>query len=97
MISKGGLGRLDTGIRKKIVKALDKDSFNVETSEKILANVPVKDQMLILNLLGGRLPVGWRLTGKDASSVRERVLSRTDRTFRRLKRVAESLEKINES
>ncbi len=94
LISKGGLGRLDAGIRKKIVKALDKESFNVETSEKILASVAVKDQMLILNLLGGRLPVGWRLTGKDASSVRERVLSRADRTFRRMKRVAESLEKI---
>ena len=50
--------------------------------------------MIMLNLLGGRLPVGWRMTGKNGDAVRERVLSRADRTFRRMKRVAESLENI---
>ncbi|MEE3082862.1 MAG: helix-turn-helix domain-containing protein [Candidatus Thermoplasmatota archaeon] len=94
LVSKGGLGRIDTRTSNKIVKALDSNSLNVEESEKILAKIPAKEQMIMLNLLGGRLPVGWRLTGENADAVRERVLSRADRTFRRMKRVAESLEKI---
>jgi len=49
--------------------------------------------MVLLNLLGGKLPIGWRLCGAKSSQVCERVLSKADRTFRRIKRVAETLEK----
>jgi hypothetical protein len=42
------------------------------------------------------LPVGWRLAGINAAAIRERILARVDRTFRRMKRVAETLEKALE-
>jgi hypothetical protein len=80
-------------VSKKVVKALDGDSFNVESCEKIFSKVPANEQMVLLNLLGGKLPIGWRLCGNKANQVCDRVLAKSDRTFRRIKRVAETLEK----
>ena len=94
LLKKGGLSRIDEKIAKKIVKALENGSFNVEKCEKMLAPIPSEEQMVLLNLLGGKLPIGWRLCGAKASQVGERVLTKSDRTFRRIKRVAETLEKI---
>ena len=43
---------------------------------------------LLLNTLGGRMPYGFRIAGKNGDDVSERVLNRLDRTIRRLKTVA---------
>jgi len=93
LVKKGGLSRIDEKVSKKVVKALDGDSFNVESCEKIFSKVPANEQMVLLNLLGGKLPIGWRLCGNKANQVCDRVLAKSDRTFRRIKRVAETLEK----
>jgi len=97
LLKKGGLSRIDEKVAKKIVKALNNGSFNVETCEKVLTPIPPEEQMVLLNLLGGKLPIGWRLCGAKASQVGERVLTKSDRTFRRIKRVAETLEKAIQS
>ena len=94
LMKKGGLSRIDEKIAKKVVKSLGSGSFNVAACEKIFATVPPNDLMLLLNLLGGKLPIGWRLCGAKANQVCERVLAKSDRTFRRIKRVAETLEKV---
>ena len=93
MKKKDGLSRIDEKVAKKGIKSLEGDSFNVATCEKIFATVPPKEQMVLLNLLGGKLPIGWRLCGAKANQVCERVLAKADRTFRRIKRVAETIEK----
>ena len=93
-MKKGGLSRIDEKVAKKVVKGLDGDSFNVAVCEKIFSTIPANEQMVLLNLLGGKLPIGWRLCGAKFSQVSERVLAKSDRTFRRIKRVAETLEKI---
>ena len=82
---------------KKVVKSLDGESFNVAACEKVFATVPPNEQMVLLNLLGGKLPIGWRLCGAKANQGRERVLAKADRTFRRIKRVSETLEKALDS
>jgi hypothetical protein len=92
LMKKGGLSRIDAKTAKKVVKSLDSGSFNVATCEEIFATVPPNEQMILLNLLGGKLPIGWRLCGAKANQVCERVLTKSDRTFRRIKRVAETLE-----
>ena len=92
-MKKGGLSRIDGKVAKKIITALDKGSFNVAACEKIFVDVPSNEQMVLLNLLGGKLPIGWRLCGAKANQVCERVLAKSDRTFRRIKRVAEMIEK----
>ncbi len=97
LMKKGGLSRIDDKVAKKVVKSLDGESFNVAACEKVFATVPPNEQMILLNLLGGKLPIGWRLCGAKSNQVRERVLAKADRTFRRIKRVSETLEKALES
>ena len=61
-----------------------------------MKDVTLENQKLLLNTLGGRMPYGFRIAGKNGQEVTERVLSRLDRTIRRLKtvssRVDDSLE-----
>ena len=56
----------------------------------------IENQKLLLNTLGGRMPYGFRIAGKNGDEIRERVLNRLDRTIRRLitvaKRIDDSLE-----
>ena len=92
-MKKGGLSRIDEKVAKSIVKALEGGEFNVEACEKMFATINPKEQMVLLNLLGGKLPIGWRLCGAKTNQVCEKVLAKADRTFRRIKRVAETLEK----
>ncbi len=93
LMQKGGLSRIDQKVSSRIIKSLEKDSFNVAECEKIFATVEPKEQMVLLNLLGGKLPIGWRLCGASSPQVCEKVLAKVDRVFRRIKRVAETLEK----
>ena len=96
LMKKGGLSRIEEKVAKKVIKSLEDESFNVAKCEKIFATVPPNEQMVLLNLLGGKLPIGWRLCGAKANQVCERVLAKVDRTFRRIKRVAETIEKVIE-
>ena len=48
--------------------------------------------MLLLNLLGGRLPMGYRLAGGSYEQVLQRVQDRLERVLRRMARVAELLD-----
>ena len=44
--------------------------------------------LLLLNLLGGRLPMGYRMAGASAGAVQRRVQDRLERVLRRMVRVA---------
>ena len=57
-----------------------------------LASVPLDDQRILLNTLGGRMPYGFRIAGSDGDSVSTRVMRRADRTLRRLRTVAQRLD-----
>jgi len=97
LIKKGGFSRINQKVSSQVIKLLEKESFSVSECEKIFASVPSNEQMVLLNLLGGKLPIGWRLTGSKSSQVTERVLSKVERVFRRLKRVADTIENLIEA
>mgnify|MGYP004257079537 CR=1 FL=1 len=59
-----------------------------------MAGLSAQDQMLLLNLLGGRLALGHRMAGSTLDQVQRRVLERLERTFRRIDRVAELIEEV---
>ena len=96
LVTRGGLGRLEPRITKKIISGIKKKDLSIEKIQKILEDVEIENQKLLLNTLGGRMPYGFRIAGKDGGQVRERVLNRLDRTIRRLitvaKRIDESLQ-----
>ena len=95
--TRGGLGRLDGKISEKIISEIKIKNLTIEKTQEILNDVEIEKQKLLLNTLGGRMPYGFRIAGKNGEEVREKVLNRLDRTIRRLitvaNRIDESLKK----
>ena len=89
MLKKGGFQRLlNEQQQGSLLKALAKSALSVEDVAHHLSGVEAREQMLLLNLLGGRLPMGYRMAGPSASAVHRRVQDRLDRVLRRMVRVA---------
>jgi len=66
--------------------------LKVEDIEKYTQGISTDEQMLLLNLLGGRLPLGHRMAGYSSEEVHREIAARIDRTLRRMRRVAQLLE-----
>lgn len=92
LVTRGGLGRLEPRTTKKIISGIKKKDLSIEKIQKILEDVEIEKQKLLVNTLGGRMPYGFRIAGKDGDQVRERVLNRLDRTIRRLITVAKRID-----
>ena len=93
MLKKGGFQRiLNEKQQSKLLMALKKGKLSIDDVAKEMQNVEPKQQMLLLNLLGGRLPMGHRMNGEDAAQVQRNVQDSLDRVLRRMRRVAEMLE-----
>ena len=92
LVTRGGLGRLESNITEKIVTGIKKKSLSIEKVQDILEDVEIENQKLLLNTLGGRMPYGFRIAGKNGDEIRERVLNRLDRTIRRLVTVAKRID-----
>ena len=93
LLKKGGFQRILTQEQQKIVlKKLHATSLKVSDVKQSLEGIDVTEQMLLLNLLGGRLSLGYRLAGKTADDVKKRVQFRLERLFSRFERVARHLD-----
>ena len=92
LMGRGGLGRLDENISSALIKGVRKDKLSIEKVEEILSEVSIDSQRLLLNTLGGRMPYGYRIAGRNGEDVAERVMTNIDRTLRRLRTVAQRLD-----
>ena len=92
LMTRGGVGRLDDSVSKALISGVRKKSLNIEKVQKILGPVPLGSQKILLNTLGGRMPYGVRIAGRDGAAVKERVMRRADRTLRRMRTVAQRLD-----
>jgi len=89
MLKKGGFQRLlNEKQQSALLQALGKGALTIDDVANHLASVEAREQMLLLNLLGGRLPMGYRMSGASAAAVQRRVQDRLDRVLRRMVRVA---------
>ncbi len=94
LLQKGGLIRqLGEKEANKFVNKIGTKSFNISDVEEILEKISNEESMLLLNLLGGRLSFGYQWSGTDYSEIIMSVKDRADRALRRIRRVAELLEK----
>ena len=94
LLGKGGLGRLDDKIAKLVIKSLKDGMFDSEKCAEIFSNVNEDELRVTLNLLGGRLPHGYRLSGISGEDVARQVMLRFESMFTRLKLVAEKLDEL---
>ena len=93
MLKKGGFQRLLSQPQQgALLKALAKGTLSVDGVASELNGVEPREQMLLLNLLGGRLAMGHRMAGSNLEQVERRVLERLERTLRRIDRVAELID-----
>ena len=93
MLKKGGFQRiLNEKQQSKLLMSLKKGKLSIEDVAAEMKSIEPQQQMLLLNLLGGRLPLGHRMNGEDAAQVRRNVQDSLDRVLRRMRRVAEMLE-----
>ena len=96
MLKKGGFQRLlNTKQQSAMLSKLKKGKLTVEDVESALKAVEPSEQMLLLNLLGGRLPLGHRMAGEAPGDVARRVSERLDRVLRRMRRVADLVEQLD--
>ena len=93
LMTRGGLGRLDEGVSRKLIEGAKGGSLDTEGVRTILKEVPFDSQRVLLNTLGGRMPIGLRVSGNDHSAVSERVSRMADRTLRRIVTVSDRLNK----
>jgi len=84
-LKKGGFERLS--IPPSILKSLKIGKCKPETIEKALGSIDARNQMLLLNLLGGRLPLGHRLVGNDLSTLKKKSMDDLNRVLRRIEKV----------
>ena len=92
LMTKGGLGRLDANVSRSLVEGASKGTLDIDGVTDILRPIPLHDQRVLLNTLGGRMPLGVRLTGSDFESISQRVSRLAERALRRIITVAERLD-----
>ena len=93
LLKKGGFERLS--VPHSLLRHLKKGTCKPETIERALKEMDAKEQMLLLNLLGGRLPLGHRLVGMDVDMLKRKSMDDLNRVIRRIERVGETLSNIN--
>ncbi len=92
LMSRGCLGRLEGPVSGALVAGASKGSLNIDRVREILSPVPLSDQRVLLNTLGGRMPYGFRMSGSDGSAVSTRVMRKAEQTLRRIRTVASRLD-----
>ena len=77
-----------------LLQPLNKGALTIELVQEAMQNIDASDQMLLLNLLGGRLPLGYRLIGATIEDSKVNMTARLDRLLRRIRRVGTMIEEV---
>ena len=81
-------------IHASLLQPLGKGSLTIELVQEAMQSIDASDQMLLLNLLGGRLPLGYRLIGATIEDSKVNMTARLDRLLRRIRRVGTMIEEV---
>lgn len=95
LLKKGGFQRILSNEQQNIILSkLSSHALTVDDVETAVDGIDATEQMLLLNLLGGRLPLGYRLAGREPKDITKRVMHRLERLFSRFERVARNLDSL---
>ena len=93
LFTRGGFGRINEEIAIELVDGIKNKNLDSDKVQQIILPLSVERQKILLNTLGGRMPYGYRIKGRNGEEMKENVMRSVDRTLLRLKTVAERLEK----
>lgn len=96
LVGRGGLGRLPDQICRSLIDSLEVGSLTVEEVTNSVKGISLNDRRILLNTIGGRAPLGYRLTGATGEEVAASVLRGLERTLSRIASVAARLDAIFE-
>tara|TARA_Y100000768_G_scaffold243446_1_gene184477 strand:- start:86 stop:427 length:342 start_codon:yes stop_codon:yes gene_type:complete len=95
LLKKGGFMRIvPEKNHSSLLKPLSKGKLAIEDVQNAMHEISASDQMLLLNLLGGRLPLGYRLVGSSIADSKQNITARLDRLLRRIRRVGTMIEDV---
>ena len=95
LLKKGGFMRLiPEKNHASLLQPLSKSALTIELVQEAMQSIDASDQMLLLNLLGGRLPLGYRLIGATIEDSKVNMTARLDRLLRRIRRVGTMIEEV---
>ena len=95
LLKKGGFMRIiPEKTHASLLQPLAKGKLTVEDVQQAMENIDASEQMLLLNLLGGRLPLGYRLVGHTLEDCQQIMTTRFDRVLRRIRRVGAMIEEV---
>ena len=89
LFARGGLGRINEEIAIELVDGIKNKILDSDKVQQIILPLSIEKQKILLNTLGGRMPYGYRIKGRDGEEMKENVMRSVDRTLLRLKTVAE--------
>ena len=85
---------MDKKVVKQVTKSLREDKFDSQRCAELFSSVSIEKQRLAINLLGGRLPYGYRLSGSSGEDVARQVSQKVESVFSRLKRVTSIIDNL---
>lgn len=95
LLKKGGFMRLiPEKNHASLLQPLSKGALTIELVHEAMQSIDASNQMLLLNLLGGRLPLGYRLIGATLEDSKVNMTARLDRLLRRIRRVGTMIEEV---
>ena len=92
LFTRGGFGRINEEIAIELIDGIKNKNLDSDKVQQIILPLSVERQKILLNTLGGRMPYGYRIKGRNGEEMKENVMRSVDRTLLRLKTVAERLE-----
>ena len=93
LFTRGGFGRINEEIAIELIDGIKNKNLDSDKVQQIILPLSIERQKILLNTLGGRMPYGYRIKGRNGEEMKENVMRSVDRTLPRLKTVAERLEK----
>lgn len=91
LVDKRRLGRFGEEEANEVLTLLDDASENMKQISALIETRGHEDVRILLNVLGGEIPDGYSLTGRNAEEITNRALHMLDIFIARLDRVAERI------
>lgn len=94
LIGRGGLSRLPKKVRESLIDNLEKGSHTLEKMSDSIGGLTIGEKRVMLNMLGGRVPLGYRVTGSTGEDVMRSILIGLERVISRITTISGRLDDV---